>query len=404
MSWVFEVLSVASDAVLLIFLANLAVNARVVRRLAPHPAPGARSERPLVSVLVPARNEEKRIAPCLQSLIAQDYPNLETIVLDDQSEDGTTDVALAHGFSPQRDTETHRRLLFGAPLPPGWTGKAWACQQLAEAARGQFLLFTDADTIHHPASVSSALAYADETRADLLTLWPFQITRGWSERMVVPLMFVVAGGALPHWLLALCQRYPALAALLGPERLRNLSAASGQFLLFRRESYFALGGHRAVASHLVEDVALGREVAKRTAEGYRLVTGNGVFLVKCRMYHSLPQMWEGFTKNLHPLLEGKDRLFLGSILMQALLFIWPFVVCWRWQSPALFIQFGLILCIRTLVAWRYRSSFWSVLLHPFGYTLALLVAANSYRCAAGKGVTWKGRRYQLTAETAGERR
>jgi chlorobactene glucosyltransferase len=395
-SWLLNALCLCSDAVLLGLLANLIVNLRCVRRLEPRPRPGSQAKCPLVSVLVPARNEEHRIAPCLRSLAEQDYPNLEIIVLDDQSEDATARIAESLGFSAEAGAR--KCLRAGLPLPPGWTGKAWACHQLAQAAHGDFLLFTDADTVHGRACVSTAIAHAEDTRADLLTLWPYQITGTWSEILVIPLQFVAAGAVLPHWLLALAQRYPAVARLLGPAQLRSLGAASGQFLLFRRESYFAFGGHRAVAGHLVEDVALAREIARRTANGLRLVSANGTCLVRCRMYNSFPEMWEGFTKNLHPLFEGDELLFMAAIVGQAMLFIWPFVICGWWRSPALLVQLALIYGLRTATAWIYRSSFWSVLLHPVGYTLGLLIAVNSCRCTSGKGVTWKGRRYQTATK------
>jgi chlorobactene glucosyltransferase len=212
-------------------LANLIVNSRFVRRLKPRPRANVPAVFPLVSVLVPTRNEEHRIGPCLRSLAKQDYPNLEIIVLDDQSEDATAGIAASLGFSA--GAGARKCLRAGLPLPPGWTGKAWACQQLAQAARGDFLLFTDADTVHSRACVSTAVAHAEDTRADPLTLWPFQITSTWSEILVVPLIFVAAGAVLPHWLLALAQRSPAVARSLGPAQLRSLGAASGQFLLFR---------------------------------------------------------------------------------------------------------------------------------------------------------------------------
>lgn len=401
MSWLLNALCLCSDAVLLSFLANLLVNLRFVRRLKPCPPAGSPSGCPLVSVLVPARNEEHRIGPCLRSLAGQDYPNLEIIVLDDQSEDATAETAESLGFSAE--TGSRKCLQTGLPLPSGWTGKAWACHQLAKAARGDFLLFTDADTVHDRACVSTAVAHAEETRADLLTLWPFQITGTWSEILVIPLLFVAAGAVLPHWLLALAQQHRVVARALGPARLRSLGAASGQFLLFRREGYFAFGGHRAVAGNLVEDVALAREIARRTESGCRLASANGTCLLRCRMYNSFPEMWEGFTKNLHPLFEGDQLLFVAAIAGQALLFIWPFVICWWWRSPALLVQLALIYSLRAAAAWLYRSSFWSVLLHPVGYTLGLLIAVNSYRCASGKGVTWKGRLYQTGAKMTASR-
>jgi len=394
-SWLLNAICLCSDAVLLGLLANFTANLRFVCRLKPRARLANPAGCPLVSVLVPARNEEHRIEPCLRSLTGQDYPNLEIIVLDDQSDDATARIAQSLGFSAEAGAR--KRLRTGLPLPPGWTGKAWACQQLAEVARGEFLLFTDADTIHGRSCVSTAVAHAEDTRADLLSLWPFQITRTWSEILVIPLQFIAAAAVLPHWLLAFAQRYPAVARLLGPAQLRSLGAASGQFLLFRREGYFAFGGHRAVAGHLVEDVALAREITTRTENGFRLVSANGTHLVRCRMYNSFPEMWEGFTKNLHPLFEGDELLFLIAIASQALLFVWPFVVvCW-WRSPALFVQWALIYGLRTAAARLYRSSLWSVLWHPIGYALGLLIAVNSYRCTSGRGVTWKGRRYRTGA-------
>ncbi|HEY0790502.1 MAG TPA: glycosyltransferase [Chthoniobacterales bacterium] len=397
MTWLIDALAWISVAGLLGFVGNLLVNGYIVRR--PALAPGLPANPPKVSILIPARNEELRLGPCLESLDRQDYVNLEVLVLDDRSEDRTAELARRHGYAEGEGAG--RRLLRGRPLPAGWTGKAWACQQLAEAARGDYLLFTDADTLHAPGCVRAAVAHALATRADLLTLWPFQITCTWSEHLVIPLLLVAAGGALPHWLLALALRYRRLAELIGPGRLRSLGAANGQFLLFRRTSYFGCGGHRAVANHLVEDVALGREMAKRTAEGVRLVSANGIDLIQCRMYTSFLELWEGFTKNLHPLFEGNQVAFATSICTQGLLFIWPFLVVWWRPTLPVLTQLAFIYLVRVLAACKYRSSWWGVVFHPIGYGVVLLIALNSYRCAAGKGVVWKGRRYQVTAENAG---
>jgi len=394
-TWLIDVFAWISVVGLLGFWGNLLVNEYIVRR--PTLDPVLPASLPKVSILIPARNEELRLGPCLESLGCQDYPDLEIMVLDDRSEDRTAELAQLHGFAEGEGAG--RRLLEGRPLPAGWTGKAWACQQLAEAAHGEYLLFTDADTVHAPGCVRAMVAHALATRADLLTFWPFQITGTWSEKLVIPLIFVAAGGALPHWLLALAQRYARLAELLGPDRLRSLGAANGQCLLFRRPSYFAFGGHRAVANHLVEDVALGREMAKRTAEGVRLVSANGIDLVRCRMYTSFAEVWAGFTKNMHPLFEGNRLAFAASLCTQGLLFIWPFLVVWWRPTLAVLSQLALVYIVRALAAWKYRSSWWGVVFHPVGCTLVWLIALNSYRCASGKGVVWKGRRYQVTAET-----
>ncbi|MBV9732885.1 MAG: glycosyltransferase, partial [Verrucomicrobia bacterium] len=226
------------SAVLLIqFVLNLLLLPRLRPELAPETPPR-------VSVLLPARNEELRIRSCLESLLKQNYFSLEIIVLDDESVDATADIARALGFTT--NAESNCRLIRGATLPPGWTGKSWACHQLAEVARGDYLLFTDADTLHQPEAVSSAVAAAQRFRCDLLTLWPSQTTVTFAEKLVIPLMFVVGGSYLPLWLLVWAQHSPWLARLLGRKFLSLCGTATGQFLLFRRQSYFEMGGHRAV--------------------------------------------------------------------------------------------------------------------------------------------------------------
>src|SRR6201984_3674620 len=278
---------------------SLLVSAVLLPRLRPDVTPVTF---PRVSILLPARNEALRIRSCLESLLKQNYSSLEIIVLDDESVDATVELAHALGFLTE--PESKFRLIRGAPLPPGWTGKSWACHQLAEVAQGEYLLFTDADTVHQPETVSSAVAAAQRAGCDLLTLWPFQTTVTFAEKLVIPLMFVVGGSYLPHWLLVWAQRSPWLARILGSKLLALCGTATGQFLLFRRQSYFKMGGHRAVAAHLVEDISLAREVAKRIPDGWRLVTCDGTGLVSCRMYTSLSQIWQGFTKNLWPVFDG----------------------------------------------------------------------------------------------------
>ena len=379
-------LSVLISAVLLIqFVMNLLV-LPVLR------AEDASATLPLVSVLVPARNEALRIRSCLESLLKQNYSSLEIIVLDDESVDTTVEIVRALGFSTA--LQSNCRLIRGTPLPPGWTGKSWACYQLAEVARGDYLLFTDADTVHQPEAVSSAVAAAQRLRCDLLTLWPFQTTVTLAEKLVIPLMFVVAGSYLPHWLLVSAQRFPWLARLLGSKLLSRCGTASGQFLLFRRQSYFEMGGHRTVGKLLVEDIALAREVAKRIPDGWRLVTCDGTRLVSCRMYTSLGQMWEGFTKNLWPVFDGDWVGFWLAIIWQFLACLLPFLVIAFYYRPQLCLVTGILLCLRVIAAARFKTSWLSVCFHPVGYGLALLIAVNSFWQAKSKGITWKDRIYR----------
>jgi chlorobactene glucosyltransferase len=393
MSWLIHFWLWASIAIVLLVWLQFLLNLRVLLRLRAGPIP----ERcPLVSVLVPARNEAKRIGPCLRSLLAQDYPNFECIVLDDQSEDDTANVVRQLGFATEPVSQF--RLVSGGPLPVNWIGKPWACHQLSQFARGDYLLFTDADTVHYPGAISAAVSAALRERADLLTAWTGQVTRTFSERLMIPFLFVAAAGYLPHWLLVLAQRFSRIARFMGSKFWRNLGTANGQFILIRRETYQRVGGHASVANHLVEDIGLARTVAAGIPEGLRLISCDGTALVQCRMYHSLPDLWEGFTKNLWPLFENDFVAFTILVLSQVVVFALPFFVAPWLTSWDLWLLIALILLLRLVITVRYRTSWVSVLFHPFGYVLALVIALNSLRRSLGKGVTWKGRIYQVTGQ------
>lgn len=283
---------------------------------------------PLVSILVPARNEERCIGPCAASLACQRYPNFEVLVMDDHSEDQTVSVLRGVGFND----EGPFRILSSKPLPEGWTGKAWACQQLAAEAKGEYLLFVDADTEHHPTMLASALSLSRETDAALLSAWPFLKMGSWSEKLVLPIIhlsLVFYPFAFWEWL----QDNPHLAKKRSPSAWRGLGAANGQFLLFKRSVYEQIGGHACVKQHMVEDVALGREIASRVGDGLRLVNCDGSQICSVRMYSSLKEVWEGFTKNARAVFEGRlsAYLFTGLLVNCSLLlpfFLLPFVDGW----------------------------------------------------------------------------
>jgi chlorobactene glucosyltransferase len=196
-------------------------NRFVLRRLGDHPD---LRELPKVSILVPARNEEANIEACIRSLLAQNYPDFEVLVLDDESEDRTFSLV-----AELSGADSQLRVFRGKPLPEGWLGKSWACAQLAGFARGKLLLFTDADTVHEPDTAASAVAALQSERADLLAVWPRLMAESLGEKLLVPLIpwsvFSILSLAVAHRL-----RFPAL------------SAAIGQYLLFRRAAYFDIGG------------------------------------------------------------------------------------------------------------------------------------------------------------------
>ena len=350
---------------------------------------------PMVSILVPARNEALNIGACAGSLLAQDYPNFELLVLDDHSEDGTGEIARGLGVS---ESGERARLLHGEALPAGWTGKGWACDQLARAARGRFLFFTDADTTHAPGTVSAAVAYALRTRAGLVSAWPRLVTVTWSEKLIIPMIVLLGMILYPHWLVLLLQRRPAWAARMPVQYRRMLGAANGQFMFFTRECYEAIGGHAALRDHVVEDVALGRAVAARMHEGMRLRNCESLAFSTVRMYRSLAEVWEGFTKNLRAAFEESLGGFLAIGLMQLCCFLAPCVALFLPVGGKRFVfaEVALIYLIRIILTARFQTSWLGCVLHPIGHALALAIGVNSWRRSASGGVTWKGRNYAVS--------
>ena len=243
---------------------------------------------PLVSVVVPARNEELTLGTCLSSLVGQDGVSYEIIVVDDGSSDRTRNIA--ESFSAVR-------VIAAGDLPAGWGGKVNACRAGANAARGELLLFTDADTIHHPGSLARAVEEMRAAKADLLSYSPEQEVGSLVERVLMPLIFA------------------ELACAYKPKEVSDPSspaaAANGQYLLVTRSAYDSVGGHVAFAGDLLEDVALAR--ATKNA-GYRLLFRYGGGLVRTRMYRSWPQMREGWTKNLALLFPDSGRLARRRLL------------------------------------------------------------------------------------------
>ena len=349
---------------------------------------------PMVSILVPARNEALNIAACTGSLLAQDYPNWELLVLDDHSEDGTGEILRGLGVS---ESGAPARMLRGAALPEGWTGKGWACHQLAQAARGKFLFFADADTEHAPGTVAAAVAYALRTRAGLVSAWPRLVTVTWGEKLILPMIVLLGMVLYPHWLVLILQRWPRWAALLPARYRRMLGAANGQFMFFTRECYETIGGHAAVWDQVVEDVALGRAVAARMHEGMRLRNCDSLHFSTVRMYRSVGEVWEGFTKNLRAAFEESLAGFLIIGTTQLCCFLAPFAMLFLPVAGKRFVvaEVALIYLIRIILTARFRTSWLGCALHPVGHALALAIGVNSWRRSAGSGVIWKGRRYAV---------
>ena len=377
-------------ASLLVAVVQLALNLAVVPRL--RKVRQRAGGLPRVSILVPARNEALNIEACVRSLLAQDYPSFKVHVLDDHSTDGTGEIVRRLGLN-----EVNGGLLNGAELPQGWVGKNWACHQLSEVADGDYLLFTDADTIHEPGASRALVSLAQERGAALVSAWPEQLTVSLGEQLVVSLLPFLGALVYPHFFLRLLEANPGLRQWVPVRMRRSLGAANGQVILFERTAYACVGGHAGLRAHLVEDVALGRAVASRMGEGLWWVNCDGAGLVQCRMYRNLDEVWEGFTKNVRAAFEGGLVQFCAAGVAQAVVFILPFCGLFGpeshlgWASG----EVGLVVVLRVLATLGLGGSWWSVALHPVAYVLALAIGLNSWRRSAGAGVRWKGRLYQV---------
>ena len=377
---------------LLLILANILANLSSFDGLRPSSPP---ENPPPVSILVPARNERRSIGECVGSLLRQDYPDCEVIVLDDHSDDDTGSIVeKLFGEAKKARTGLKARLLRGRPLPVGWTGKNWACHQLAQAAQGEFLLFTDADTVHGPGTVTAAVAYSLRNRAGLLSAWPRLITGTLGEKLIVPVIVLVGMAFCPLWLQRWFQKRPERAA---GRDLRGLGAANGQFMFFTRRTYQRVGGHEGVRAHVVEDLTLGRKVAELMSEGERLFNCDALRFSTVRMYRSLGETWDGFTKNMRAAFDDQRVMFWLFGGAQAAFLFLPFVAIFLVPAPLRWVvglQIGLILFIRFILAARFRTSWLGALLHPLGVVLMMLIGLNSWRLSIGRGVVWKGRTYR----------
>lgn len=336
---------------------------------------------PKISVLIPARNEEMRLRPCLSTLSDSDYPILEILVLDDHSTDGTAQLVAQRAKGDPRI-----RLIAGNNLPEGWVGKPWACHQLAREAKGEYLLFVDADTRFSDITIAHAINLAHEQKADLISLWPFLESLTWSERLVIPFVHLFILFYLPHW---------------ARGSLRCFGAANGQFVLFRRDSYEKIKGHESVCDHMVEDIAIARNMREA---GFKILNldgtnpGHSIALVRCRMYSRFSEVWEGFTKNLYPSFEGNFPAFCFFQLTQIVIFLTPFLLLLTpFRAPLVWTEIAIIFALRLSLAHRFRQSYLGAILHPLGQILVLLIAFNSWIQSLRGRLPWKGRHYPRTA-------
>jgi len=331
------------------------------------------SEPPQVSIIIPARNEEASLQSCVESLVSQAGVSFEIVVVNDHSTDRTREIASSF---------PNVRVIEAGPLPTGWTGKNNAVMTGARAARGAWLLFTDADTVHLPGSLARALTEAKENSADMLSYSPEQIAVTFWEMATLPVVFA-----------ELARQYP-------PSKVSDpnspAAAANGQYILIKREAYEAVGGHVAVAQDILEDVALARAVkSSRRKIRFRYAAD----AVRTRMYRNFSQLREGWTKNLALLFQNPGELACKTLALWAL----PWLLVLLAVPTVTRHQFWWIVMLafsRNCAALR-RANFdltMELLGALFGMPMFAYLLLRSKRMHGKGSVSWKGRTYSRNSD------
>ena len=346
----------------------------------------------MVSVIIPARNEEASIARAVESVAAQ--PEIaEIIVVDDQSTDCTAAILTELAARIPKLKILHTRA-----LPPGWVGKNYAVTLAADVAQGDWLLFTDADTCHMPGSTRRALADAVDHNAVLVSYSPEQELGSFCERVLIPFVYCRLSAKFSF-------------ARVNDPKLPD-AAANGQFLMILRDVYQKVGGHAAIAGEVLEDVALARRVQQA---GYQIYFTAPIGIIRTRMYRSFSALWEGWTKNLYPLMGGTIKEMLSELLevFPVLEIIAPFSVWVLLQGthplPFLLVVAFLIAAIAT--RWvRFGVALYRNL-YPLSYIQYYVPGVCLYSAAliaswwknTRGSVQWKGRRYQSGAQPVAQK-
>ena len=375
-------------SILVLFLINFIINNILFKSTANYSLPESlKKSTPLVSILIPARNEVENIKRCLRSLLKQDYPNIEILVLDDNSNDSTS-----LSVKQMADKDDRIKLITGKPLKRGWMGKCYACWQLSKYAKGKYLIFTDADTLHFENSISSAIGCLTGNNLDALSVIPRQIMVTLHERLVVTWVHFGILSLLPLFLIT---------------KSKNplFCTANGQFLLFKREVYRKIGGHKSVKAKILEDIHISKMVKKH---GYKFMIFDGSRNIYCRMYRNFHELIRGFSKFMFAAFDFKLFTMIIVILLISVLFLFPFIllplglIFFDWPAiviDLIILQILIILVMRIVLALRLKSRILDTLLHPISMTYIILICINSvFQTRFGEGVSWKGRRYDVYGE------
>ncbi|HEY4662988.1 MAG TPA: glycosyltransferase [Candidatus Humimicrobiaceae bacterium] len=377
---------------LFVFFINFLINSILFKDITNYKLPDKiKKENPLISILIPARNEEKNIRKCLLSLIKQDYDNTEILVLNDNSTDETAKIV-------EEISNIHKnvKLINGKPLPEGWTGKTYACYQLFKKSKGKYLFFTDADTIHKKESVTSAISCLVDEKLDLLSACPEQVMKSFHERMVINLTnFQIL---IPPLIFIRKSKIPVFGSGIG------------SLLIVKRNIYRSMKGHRGIKNSCVEDTALSKLFIRK---GYKFMIFNGRRIYSTRLYNNFSEIYEGFC-----------RIFLGNfnskfavsliILVMFVFFLLPFIL----PALLLFIEFRIdtlfyanllmglfqiltILLTRTMATIKINGKIVDIFLHPISIFYMVFMNSKLLFQKRGKSqISWKGRTYGYSSNFA----
>ncbi len=371
---------------LLIFFVNYLVNCIYFKDISNYKLTQKIKEKnSLISILIPARNEEKNIKKCLDSLIAQGYKNIEILVLDDNSTDNTAEIvrniSKNCGFL---------KLIKGKPLKKGWTGKNYACYQLFKKSKGEYLFFTDADTVHEKNSVSSAIACLLKEKLDILSACPRQMMNSFHERMVIGLTnFQVL--------------IPPLV-FMKKSKIPIFGSGIGSLMLARRKSYMAIGGHERIRGSCIEDTSISKLFIKM---GYKFMIFNGVKIYSTSLYKNFRDIYDGFCRIFMGNFNNNKISVSSIILVLFIFFLQPFIllpailfidfnvnVLFNINLALLSFQILVILLTRAMAVLKINGKIYNIFLHPISiFYMIFMDLALIFRKRNEPSISWKGRLY-----------
>lgn len=314
-----------------------------------------------VSILIPAKNEKKRISKSLDTISNQDYNNFEILVLDDESDDGTYEFT--------KSNYPNIKVFKGESRPNGWLGKNWACHQLSKKANGEILIFTDADNWYSKSAISKTVSAITKYQLDMISSFPQNVAISFFEKIFSFMPEMILYSLLPLWLTLKSKK-------------SSLAAANGQWIAIKSESYNKLGGHKNLKSTNVEDIEIAR-LAKKS--GMKILTTSGIGTIYTRMYKSFNEINRGFSKNMNQMLGGN----LFAILFNLFLFFSTFFVLFIQDLLLISVSLLAFFSWKLILSLRFKTNFiYSILFHPFILLFMLLATINSISNSK-KQINWR---------------